>query len=141
MSLGDSDAKFPGQQGLAIPPSPSRENPGQVYPKSDPTSTPLNTAPGTGAPNEKSPERFLGNPYLQKDVFGKVAQSLREAIQTIEREQSKMGGSPEGVVLVEKLEGWSKELRVIMAGGHASARSDVPPANGVSAEEGGMFRD
>ncbi|KAB5594445.1 hypothetical protein CTheo_2076 [Ceratobasidium theobromae] len=35
-SLGEADAKFPSASKHGIPPSPSRENPGQVYPKSDP---------------------------------------------------------------------------------------------------------
>jgi len=36
-SLGEADAKFPGQENQnAIPPSPTRENPGAVYPKSSP---------------------------------------------------------------------------------------------------------
>ncbi|KZT59484.1 hypothetical protein CALCODRAFT_516089 [Calocera cornea HHB12733] len=40
MSLGDADAKFPGQSGEGLPPAKTRENPGQVYPKSDPQSAP-----------------------------------------------------------------------------------------------------
>ncbi|GJE92946.1 hypothetical protein PsYK624_091050 [Phanerochaete sordida] len=48
MSMGDADAKFPNQSSGAIPPSPSRENPGAVYPKSDPKAAPSESVPGTG---------------------------------------------------------------------------------------------
>ncbi|KZP01576.1 hypothetical protein CALVIDRAFT_559387 [Calocera viscosa TUFC12733] len=40
MSLGDADAKFPGQGGDGLPPPKTAENPGQVYPKSDPQAAP-----------------------------------------------------------------------------------------------------
>jgi len=35
-TMGEADAKFPTASDNGIAPSPTRENPGQVYPKSDP---------------------------------------------------------------------------------------------------------
>ncbi|KAL1938919.1 hypothetical protein VTO73DRAFT_11072 [Trametes versicolor] len=46
--MGDADAKFPGQHGAGLPPSPSRENPGQVFPQSDPKAASTDSVPGTG---------------------------------------------------------------------------------------------
>ncbi|EJU03666.1 hypothetical protein DACRYDRAFT_105828 [Dacryopinax primogenitus] len=43
MSLGEADAKFPGQGGNGLPPPKTAENPGQVYPKSDPQIAPSST--------------------------------------------------------------------------------------------------
>ncbi|KIM89996.1 hypothetical protein PILCRDRAFT_812791 [Piloderma croceum F 1598] len=139
MSLGESDAKFPGQQGLAEPPPQTRENPGQVYPKTDPSAAPLNSVPGTGT--NRIAQQYLGNPYLQNSIFWKLDKSLTEVIQTIEREQSGVGGSPEEVALVDKFKRWKDELEVIMAGGVSMRDRNSGPVDGIHAEEGGLFND
>ncbi|TFY81390.1 hypothetical protein EWM64_g2625 [Hericium alpestre] len=41
-----ADAKFPGSTSDALPPSPTPENPGAVYPKTDPTPAPPDSIPG-----------------------------------------------------------------------------------------------
>jgi hypothetical protein len=84
---------------------------------------------------------YLGNPYLQSDIFGKLDKSLTEAIETIEREQSGMGGSLQEVALVEKLKGWRDELESIMAGPAGLRQGNSAPANDVYAQEGGLFKD
>ncbi|KAA1466880.1 hypothetical protein DENSPDRAFT_831787, partial [Dentipellis sp. KUC8613] len=64
-SLGEADAKFPGSQSTALPPSPSAENPGQVYPKSDPKPAPPDTVPG-GAPSAAHKLRLAEQSGLAK---------------------------------------------------------------------------
>jgi hypothetical protein len=83
----------------------------------------------------------MGNPYLQNDIFEKLDRSLTEVIQTIEREQSGMGGSPETAVLVDKFKGWKDELVDIMAGCVATKEGDSALAGDIPAEEGGLFED
>ncbi|KAI0759042.1 hypothetical protein C8Q74DRAFT_1301705 [Fomes fomentarius] len=62
MSLGEANAKFPGQHAAGLPPSPSRENPGQVFPHSDPKAAPRGSVPGTGEEREPYTTEALGNP-------------------------------------------------------------------------------
>ncbi|KAI0060094.1 hypothetical protein BV25DRAFT_1993122 [Artomyces pyxidatus] len=47
-TMGEADAKFPHQSGEGLPPAPTKENPGQVYPKSDPSPAPRASVPGSG---------------------------------------------------------------------------------------------
>jgi len=56
MSLGEADAKFPGQSGEGQAPPKTAENPGQVYPKSDPQSAPSSEHYDRPLPAEE-PER------------------------------------------------------------------------------------
>ncbi|TFY76161.1 hypothetical protein EWM64_g7850 [Hericium alpestre] len=69
MTLGDSDAAFPGQHSDAIPPSPSRENPGQVYPKSDPTAAPPDSVPGSA---KSAQDRVLEEKAIAQKEAGKA---------------------------------------------------------------------
>ncbi|KZP33275.1 hypothetical protein FIBSPDRAFT_943671 [Athelia psychrophila] len=137
MSMGEADAKFPGQHGTGAnvePPSPTRENPGQVYPKSDPSPAPSGTGTGRAA------QQVLGNPYLQTGIFQKLDQALVEVVRTIEGEQSAMGASPDEAALIKKFEGWRDELEEIMSGRPPPA-GDAPQTDGVPAEDGGLFTE
>jgi len=96
----------------------------------------LNSVSGTGTDRQ-----YLGNPYLQNSIFWKLDKSLTEVIQTIEREQSSVGGSPEEVALVDKFKRWKDELEVIMAGDVGVRDRNSEPVNSVHAEEGGLFKD
>ena len=71
----------------------------------------------------------------------KLDESLTEVIQTIEHEQSSMGGSPEEAALVEKFKGWKDELENIMAGGVRVRGRNSGPVDSIPAEEGGLFKD
>jgi hypothetical protein len=86
-------------------------------------------------------QQYLGNPYFQNSIFWKLDRSLTEVIQTIEREQSGVGGSPEEVALVDKFKRWKDELGVIMAGGVSVSDRNSGPVDGVHAEEGGLFKN
>lgn len=98
--------------------------------------------PGTGGATNHSPERYLGNPYLERRLFEKLDDALNEVINTIAGEQSEMGGSPEEVALIKKFKGWRNELEVIRSGGQGSTTSKLlPQADANSAESGGMFTD
>ncbi|KII90132.1 hypothetical protein PLICRDRAFT_40334 [Plicaturopsis crispa FD-325 SS-3] len=137
MSLGEADAKFPGRIDKALPPSPSRENPGQVYPKSDPAAAPANSVPGTGS--VPTPHSAIGNPFLFASVLEKLDHSLSEVISAIENETNAMGESSEEAALLEKFKSWRQDLDRVRAGETMASRGaefQYEPA-----EEGGMFAD
>jgi len=137
MSMGEADAKFPGQSSPAIAPSPTRENPGQVYPKSDPKAAPTESVPGTGGEHNPTAKNVLGNPYAFQGALRKLDSSLTDVISTIESEESSVGASEEVETLVAKFKGWREELGSLL-----SARSRV--VNGAedsSPANGGMFAD
>ncbi|EGO02997.1 hypothetical protein SERLA73DRAFT_103054 [Serpula lacrymans var. lacrymans S7.3] len=135
--LGEADAKFPGQGGDGIPPSPSRENPGQVYPKSDPKAAPKDTIPGTGKQNETS--SFTGNPYLLQGALDKLYHSLTDVINIIQEEKSTMGGSSEEVAFLAKLKCWRNDITHVRDSKSQGPR--ISGMDGVPADEGGMFTD
>ncbi|KDQ55940.1 hypothetical protein JAAARDRAFT_36716 [Jaapia argillacea MUCL 33604] len=142
MSLGDrlaGDAKFPGQEELsnAEGPGSSRENPGGVYPKSDPAPAPPESLPGTGG--ESEPTSYIGNPFLMKEVLGKLDHALSEVITTIGGEENRVGGSADEEKLLQKFKGWRAEVDDIRSGrmGHARTAGRSDPAE----RGGGLFTD
>ncbi|KAJ3521110.1 hypothetical protein NM688_g9062 [Phlebia brevispora] len=134
MSLGDADAKFPGQAPDAIPPSPSRENPGQVYPKSDPKAAPPESIPGTGGGHQ--PKTIVGNPFALEESFVKLDQALSEIISTIEGEEKSMGAASNEQAVIQKLKGWQMELKYMRAGNWQKQGQ----GNGTP-QAGGLFVD
>ncbi|KAF9256216.1 hypothetical protein L218DRAFT_882273, partial [Marasmius fiardii PR-910] len=126
------DAKFPGQNDTGIPPSPTTENPGQVYPQTDPI-------PGTGSPQPpKSAQALLGNPFLMRDALHKLNSALGNVIKIIEEEERYQGGTQQEEGLLSKFQTWQNELDEIRAGIQTPerSRSRVRPEH-----EGGMFTD
>ncbi|KAI0050758.1 hypothetical protein FA95DRAFT_1603222 [Auriscalpium vulgare] len=79
-----ADAKFPGQTGDAIPPSPTRENPAQVYPKSEPTPAAREPAPVPSPKARASP--------AQQQAAQAVADADREAKVDAVRNSAESGG-------------------------------------------------
>ncbi|ESK93303.1 hypothetical protein Moror_14509 [Moniliophthora roreri MCA 2997] len=135
MSMEEADAKFPGQHANGIPPSPTRENPGQVYPHSDPNA---GTIPGTSRSN--SSQHLIGNPFLMRAALGKLDKALGDVIEVVEREKIAQGGTESENLLVKKFRTWQTELDEIRAGHGTPERSR--PASKVRPEhEGGMFTD
>ncbi|TBU39174.1 hypothetical protein BD309DRAFT_872837, partial [Dichomitus squalens] len=132
-----ADAKFPanGVQPSGIPPSPSRENPGQVFPKSDPK------VPGTGGGHEPSAAEALGNPYVLEEAFSKLDHALTELITKIQGEERRVGAGTSEEALVRKFTGWRDELTQIRRGqgGATGTRRDANEAAGR--KEGGLFAD
>ncbi|THH04990.1 hypothetical protein EW146_g7844 [Bondarzewia mesenterica] len=142
-----ADAKFPNQHGEGLPPPPTPENPGQVYPKSDPSPAPMTPHP---------PASPLGNPFLLRSVLDDLDGSLSRALDTVRNETPGGEGS-----LLDMLEGWREDLHLVRAGvavrsaspSRSSSRrrreevfeeeERVPDAvpDAVSAESGGMFVD
>ncbi|KAE9403408.1 hypothetical protein BT96DRAFT_990270 [Gymnopus androsaceus JB14] len=125
MSLGEAEAKFPTSVGSPdIPPSPTVENPGQVYPRSDPHPAHLHTIPGTGRSN--SSQTLIGNPFLMREAFAKVDHALGNVIDILEREETS----------------WRAELDEIRAGQRTPETSKSRSSSRVPPEhEGGMFTD
>ncbi|KAH7911261.1 hypothetical protein BJ138DRAFT_1085944 [Hygrophoropsis aurantiaca] len=130
--MWNEDAKFPGQSGDGIPPSPSRENPGQVYPKSDPQAAPSPVPGGNGSPS------LLGNPYLLEEPLHKLEVALGNVIDILERERKVAGGSSGEANLVQKMKNWRNEVSTIRA---TKGRDYTFGHSGTSAEAGGMFAD
>ncbi|KAI6002261.1 hypothetical protein F5J12DRAFT_842016 [Pisolithus orientalis] len=133
--LGEADAKFPGQEGGGLPPSPSAVNPGQVYPKSSLHAAPAGSIPGSG--NEPGTSCIIGNPYLFEDALQKLENSLDNLIQIIGSEQKATGYSEEATSLLEKFEGWREELRAV----HADRLPGSYPERPQSGASGGLFVD
>ncbi|THH30309.1 hypothetical protein EUX98_g3877 [Antrodiella citrinella] len=123
MSLGDADAKFPDSTAHGLPPSPSRENPGQVFPKSDPKAAPAGAIPGTGGDHE--PSSFMGNPFALQGVYNKLDSALDGVISALE---------------VRKFKGWKSELDAMRRSGQTRGHA-LPEGDRGAQQEGGMFTD
>ncbi|KAI0632935.1 hypothetical protein C8Q77DRAFT_1073890 [Trametes polyzona] len=136
MSMGDVDSKFPGQRSNGLPPSPSRENPGQVFPQSDPKES----VPGTGGEREPRGDELLGNPYVLEDAFAKLDGALSEIISKIQSESRSVGAAAGEDALLEKFEGWRSELAQLRSGRRAHA-SGSAESSVVNQQEGGLFTD
>ncbi|KAI1789671.1 hypothetical protein LXA43DRAFT_1096091 [Ganoderma leucocontextum] len=144
MSLGDDDARFPGHRSTGLPPSPSRENPGQVFPKSDPEAAPAHSVPGMGA--EREPHGLLhalGNPYVLEESFTKLDDALTAVITAIQGEERSVGVAASAEALVHKFSGWRDDLTQIRTGhgqrGVGAARGDA--GEPLEQQEGGLFTD
>ncbi|KAF9450737.1 hypothetical protein P691DRAFT_700642 [Macrolepiota fuliginosa MF-IS2] len=131
MSMGEADAKFPGQH-TGIPPSPTRENPGQVYPKSDPNPAPRRHRSG----DDSLAPSAISNPFLLKSALEAVDGKLAEVIAILEGEERTQGRSDKEDALLSKFIGWRDEL-----GGMLSGRHIVCPTHTGRTIRGGMFVD
>ncbi|KIK43693.1 hypothetical protein CY34DRAFT_11544 [Suillus luteus UH-Slu-Lm8-n1] len=131
------DTKFPGQNRESIQPSPSIENPGQVYPKSDTTAAPAGSVPGTGSNPESG--FIIGNPYLLEHALEKLEGSIGEVINIIDREMSSQGTSDREVQIMEKLKGWRDDITILRTrGGEGLQTSRIKC---TAAEGDGLFVD
>ncbi|KAL1725833.1 hypothetical protein EV714DRAFT_277124 [Schizophyllum commune] len=137
MSLGESDAKFPQEIPSpgppAIPPSPTRENPGQVYPKSDPS-----PGPARHTPQHLDATHQAGNPYVMKGALDKLHHSLTDVINLIEGEESAEGGTRGEDALLNKFKSWRSELEAIASG---SVQLSAAPTTDTVRSEGPLFTD
>ncbi|KAI0311678.1 hypothetical protein OF83DRAFT_1177344 [Amylostereum chailletii] len=70
-TLGEADAKFPNQHGDGLPPPATPENPGQVYPKSDPSPAPTGNVASRSAQS------------LQKEAEGERRAAAREEVRVL----------------------------------------------------------
>ncbi|KAJ2991988.1 hypothetical protein NUW54_g8049 [Trametes sanguinea] len=141
MSMGDSDSKFPGQRNFAIPPSPSRENPGQVYPQSDPQPAPPESVPGTGGERNPRSDDILGNPYVLEDAFSKLDSALTEVISSIQGETRSVGAAASENALLAKFTRWRDELTDIRKGRKNLGSAGNSPGNAATEQQGGLFTD
>ncbi|KAI0030447.1 hypothetical protein K488DRAFT_87750 [Vararia minispora EC-137] len=82
-TLGESDAKFPKTTTDGLPPSPSRENPGAVFPKTDPSTAPRITSPGVAVAEQKAQEH---------DRLAKAHHDLREMTRKQDPQSAETGG-------------------------------------------------
>ncbi|KAJ7454908.1 hypothetical protein B0H11DRAFT_255196 [Mycena galericulata] len=130
-----------------LPPAPCPENPGGVYPRSDPRK-----ASHTPASEVNSP-RYVGNPYLMHGAFKKLDHSLGEVIMILEGEEASSLLDEENPLL-RKFREWREELdKIRAAGGRSPASASFvqlatpsrsrSPGRSRSPErrEGGLFVD
>ncbi|KAF9037336.1 hypothetical protein BDZ89DRAFT_1061491 [Hymenopellis radicata] len=118
MTTANEDAKFPGLHSSGLPPSPTIENPGGVYPQFDPSpppAPPLLSHQNSGA--------FIANPFLMNEAFGKLDHALGEVITILENEE---------------FLNWRDQLDTIRTGKRTPSRS---PARHTPEREGGLFVD
>ncbi|KXN85237.1 hypothetical protein AN958_11512, partial [Leucoagaricus sp. SymC.cos] len=129
-----ADATFPSSHGVGLPPSPTVENPGQVYPKSDPT--PAQRTPRSG--DDSRAQTAVGNPFLLQSALEKVDRGLVSVLVILKEEERAQGVSQKDEALIKKFQGWRDELGEIMTTGS----SGPPHAVSASGEyAGGMFTD
>ncbi|KAH9893994.1 hypothetical protein C8Q73DRAFT_498325 [Cubamyces lactineus] len=141
MSMGDADAKFPGQRSPGIPPSPSRENPGQVYPQSDPRPAPPQSIPGTGGEQQPHPDEVLGNPFVLDDAFSRLDAALTNVISKIQNEERSVGAASHQDALLQKFKSWRDELTQIRSGRKRVGGHGTDPDAAAQQSEGGLFVD
>ncbi|KAI0776761.1 hypothetical protein BD413DRAFT_610349 [Trametes elegans] len=142
MSIAHGDPKFPGQRSSGLPPSPSRENPGQVFPRSDPRAAPAGSVPGTGGARDPRPDELLGNPYALEDAFTKLDGALSDVVATIAGEERSVGAAPAEDALVQKFKGWRDELAQIRSGRKTAGKGGESAADAAAKQrEGGLFAD
>ncbi|PPR02314.1 hypothetical protein CVT24_011652 [Panaeolus cyanescens] len=142
MTLAEYNAKFPGQI-TAIPPSPSLENPGQVFPKSDPSKQTSDSS------NHGSPptELMIGNPYLMKTALDKLDHAFSDVLSVIEQERLSQNALDADPFLADTIAGWKAQLeeirlkRTVRVVNDSAEESVEPFESPDSAEQGGLFAD
>ncbi|KAK7055470.1 hypothetical protein R3P38DRAFT_3253528 [Favolaschia claudopus] len=130
------------------PPSPCAENPGGVYPRSDPSKAAARTPQ-----SEYNSPRYIANPYLMHGAFKKLDHSLGEVIAILEGEEASSLLDEENPLL-QKFREWRDELDIIRAAGGRNpgasishlqlatpSRSRSPPRSRSPEHEGGLFVD
>ncbi|KAH0579647.1 hypothetical protein H2248_002496 [Termitomyces sp. 'cryptogamus'] len=159
MSLGEADGKFPtANQGAGLPPLPTRENPGRVFPKSDPQSgrpfyvlhltATLDAATAPLTPIIQNIDPYIGNPYLMGGTLRKVDKALSEVIAILESEERSHSGANEEGPLLQKFRRWRDEI-LSMRGDSQTPPGTTSRAStrtrsrtrSRSPEAGGMFVD
>ncbi|KAF8630268.1 hypothetical protein AX17_005454 [Amanita inopinata Kibby_2008] len=101
MSMGEADAKFPGQC-TGLPPPPCRENPGRVYPKSD-----FREAPPS---RRSSHSNLFGNPFLLKDALDRVDKAFCDVMDILKGEEAANGRSIDENYFLHQFSAWRDEL-------------------------------
>ncbi|KAK7446988.1 hypothetical protein VKT23_014201 [Stygiomarasmius scandens] len=143
MSMGEADAKFPSESAAydyGIPPSPTRENPAGVFPKSDPRPARPNTLPGTGHSNSSS--SLIGNPYLMREAFRHLDGALGRVIEIMEQEEEAVGVEEDENNVLHMFRRWRHVLDDIRTGHKTPDRSVSRSRSSAPREsEGGMFVD
>ncbi|KAJ7161009.1 hypothetical protein C8R46DRAFT_1106208 [Mycena filopes] len=127
-----------------LPPVPCPENPGRVYPRSDPTKAVRAPVSGFNSP------RYVGNPYLMHGAFKKLDHSLGEVIAILEGEEASSLLDEENPLL-QKFRVWREELdKIRAADGRSPASASLvqlaTPSRSRSprrspAPDGGLFVD
>ncbi|KAJ8519281.1 hypothetical protein ONZ45_g3750 [Pleurotus djamor] len=125
MSLGEAEAKFPESGANGIPPSPTRENPGQVFPKSDPSPAPEDESPAV----DNATTASSGNSLAIKSALVKLDNAIGEVIELLQKENVN-GGAAQGNEFLQNLRSWKLEVErnTVQQSGHVdSPGDDVPP--------------
>lgn len=156
-----ADAKFPHQSNSGQPPSPSRENPGAVYPKSSPTAAKPQEIPGSGGATSE-PRSVFSNPFEFQDELSQLGAALDRVIAAIDSEgkisvgQGQTGNTIDGNIqphtakshlqLRNKFQQWKTEVAEMVHSGRAERSAGdgigtAPDVGSTNCGEGGLFND
>ncbi|KAG7444928.1 uncharacterized protein BT62DRAFT_933333 [Guyanagaster necrorhizus] len=128
---GDDNSTFPHYSNSGLPPSPTIENPGQVYPPTDPSKA-SPTPPLLRHPNSSG--QFIGNPFLMSEAFGKLDHALGNIITILEQEETSGSNNR----LLRRFLDWRDELEAIRTGKKIRTPMHLSPER---ESEGGLFAD
>ncbi|KIY67628.1 hypothetical protein CYLTODRAFT_422347, partial [Cylindrobasidium torrendii FP15055 ss-10] len=134
--ISDSN-KFPGHAPTGLPPSPTAENPGGVYPHSDPDKA---SPPPPMTHNNSS--TYFGNPFLMNEAFSKLDHALSDVIHILEDEEPANSEQSDNRML-NLFSDWRDQLDSIRTGKKSSSSRSISrtPARRSPENEGGLFVD
>ncbi|KAK0457153.1 uncharacterized protein EV420DRAFT_1749018 [Desarmillaria tabescens] len=127
MSADWDSAKYPHTKSSGLPPYPCPENPGQVYPHTDPNKAKT-------PPLRRTSEPPVGNPFFLNDALRKLDSSLGNVIQILEQEEAAATNNR----LLRKFVDMRDELDRIRTGRKVLTPSHVSPERDT---DGGLFVD
>ncbi|PBK79469.1 hypothetical protein ARMGADRAFT_1093097 [Armillaria gallica] len=130
MSTDSDNAKYPHTRSSGLPPYPCPENPGQVFPHTDPNKVDAVTDP----PPQRTSEPPVGNPFFLNDALGKLDNSLGNVIQILEQEETAAANNR----LLRKFVNMRDELDRIRTGKKVLTPTHVSPERDAG---GGLFVD
>ncbi|KAK0200812.1 hypothetical protein DFS33DRAFT_1479206 [Desarmillaria ectypa] len=130
MSADWYDVKYPHTRSSGLPPHPCPENPGQVFPHTDPNKVNVAKTP----PLQRTSEPLVGNPFFLNDALGKLDSSLGHVIQILEQEEAPEANNR----LLRKFMDMRDELDRIRTGKKVLTHTHVSPERDT---DGGLFVD
>ena len=96
------------------------------------------------SPRRRTPDQFVGNPFLLNTALDKLDHAFGEVIALLEQEDRSQDRGDEGNPLLHRFKNWRIDLEKIRRG-----EEEFPPADSIPlsqpqpqpGQEGGMFAD
>ncbi|KAF8968798.1 hypothetical protein BDZ97DRAFT_1914594 [Flammula alnicola] len=134
MQQPEYDTIFPSKV-TGLPPSPTIENPGRVFPRDDPAKA------SVVSPRQTTPIQYVGNPFLMNNALDKLDHAFGEVITILEQENRSQDREEIGNGLLHKFKSWRDELERLRLGEEALKSETIIDEPGPAEREGGMFTD